>query len=94
MSSGKTPQKIDVSDYFLRRVTKGVTGINQIGNKLMIVSYSFYWRFEMYQVGEKPGKGRYCCTECDWVVVLDDNDDRLPPCGKCGKGQNTTYKKC
>lgn len=49
----------------------------------------------MYSVGEKPGKGRYCCTtpNCDWSVTLDD-DDRLPPCGKCGKGQNTKYGRC
>lgn len=47
----------------------------------------------MYNVGEKPGKGTYKCTNCDWTVRLDDNSDRLPPCGKCGKGQNTKYVK-
>ncbi|MFC4538811.1 hypothetical protein ACFO0U_08510 [Chromohalobacter sarecensis] len=48
----------------------------------------------MYKVGEKPGVGRYCCTNCDWSARLDDASDRLPPCGKCGKGHNTTYRKC
>ena len=47
-----------------------------------------------YNIGTKPGKGSYCCTSCGWRVTLDDDDDRLPPCGSCGKGQNTTYRKC
>lgn len=49
-----------------------------------------------YDIGETPGKGRYCCTKasCDWSVVLDDDTDRLPPCGNCGKGQDTTYEDC
>lgn len=49
----------------------------------------------MYDIGEKPGKGRYCCTKCNkWSVELDDNSDKLPPCGNCGKGQKVKYKKC
>lgn len=47
-----------------------------------------------YDIGEKPGKGKYCCTDCDWSVVLDDDDDVLPPCGKCGASQSTTYEAC
>jgi len=49
-----------------------------------------------YNIGEKPGKGKYCCTQgsCDWSVELDDADDALPPCGNCGPEQKTTYKKC
>ena len=47
----------------------------------------------MHDVGEKPGRGRYCCTHCSWSVYLDD-DDRLPPCGSCGKGQDTRYQRC
>jgi ribosomal protein S27AE len=47
-----------------------------------------------YSIGEKPGIGRYCCTNCNWGVYLDNDDDRLPPCGNCGKGQDTTYTKC
>lgn len=48
----------------------------------------------MYRVGEKPGVGTYCCTNCDWSVDLDDASDRLPPCGNCGKGQSTIYRRC
>ena len=49
----------------------------------------------MYNIGEQPGKGRYCCTNnCGWSVHLDDEDDQLPPCGNCPKGTKITYKKC
>lgn len=48
----------------------------------------------LHDIGEKPGKGRYCCTDCSWSVVLDDDSDRLPPCGRCGKGQETKYRDC
>lgn len=27
-----------------------------------------------YSIGEKPGVGRYCCTNCGWSVYLDDRD--------------------
>ncbi len=47
-----------------------------------------------FDIGEKPGKGRYCCTKCGWSVNLDDDDDRLPPCGNCGAGQETKYRRC
>lgn len=47
-----------------------------------------------HDIGEKPGVGRYCCTNCGWSVYLNDSDDRLPPCGSCGKGQDTTYRHC
>jgi hypothetical protein len=49
---------------------------------------------DMYSIGEKPGKGTYCCTNCGWSCTLDDDTDVLPPCGSCGKGQNTTYDRC
>jgi len=50
----------------------------------------------IYDIGEMPGVGKYCCTGalCTWSVVLDDDTDRLPPCGKCGAGQDTTYEDC
>jgi hypothetical protein len=49
-----------------------------------------------YNIGEKPGKGRYCCTagSCSWSVTLDDDSDVLPPCGSCGAGQQTVYEDC
>ena len=47
-----------------------------------------------YNIGEQPGVGQYCCTDCGWRVRLDDASDRLPPCGNCGKGQQTTYRAC
>lgn len=34
---------------------------------------------EVHDIGEKPGVGRYCCTNCGWSVYLDNTDDRLPP---------------
>ena len=46
-----------------------------------------------YDIGEKPGKGMYACVKCNWRVTLDDHDDRLPPCGNCGKGQHVKYRK-
>ena len=33
----------------------------------------------MYSIGQKPGKGRYCCLSCSWSVNLDDDSDRLRP---------------
>lgn len=44
----------------------------------------------MYKTGEKPGKGTYACVACPQTVVLDDTNDTLPPCPKCGA---TTYRK-
>lgn len=49
----------------------------------------------MYDIGETPGIGRYCCwNSCGWSVYLDDPDDRLPPCGTCGRGQVVKYRRC
>lgn len=48
----------------------------------------------LYDIGEKPGRGHYCCTRCGWRVYLKSNDTRLPPCGNCGKGQKIKYRKC
>lgn len=45
----------------------------------------------MYNIGEKPGKGTYCCVKCGQRVTLDDADDRLPPCPNCDKGP---YQRC
>lgn len=48
----------------------------------------------LYDIGEKPGKGTYRCTNCGtWEVTLDEDSDRLPPCGDCGKGQKVKYER-
>ena len=53
------------------------------------------WRRHMYDIGEKPGTGTYCCSNnCGWRVTLDDSSDVLPPCGNCGKGQKIKYYRC
>jgi hypothetical protein len=45
----------------------------------------------VYDIGEQPGVGDYCCVNCNWKVHLDDAADPLPPCGSCGAGQDTQY---
>ena len=48
----------------------------------------------LYDIGEKPGKGTYRCTTCEeWTVTLDDDDDRLPPCGVCPAGTRVKYRE-
>ena len=48
-----------------------------------------------WDIGEKPGKGTYCCDQgCGWKVTLDDDDDRLPPCGNCPAGTKIQYIRC
>jgi DNA-directed RNA polymerase subunit RPC12/RpoP len=44
----------------------------------------------IFNTGEKPGKGKYKCTKCGKIVVLDDSTDTLPPCSNCF---NTTFTK-
>lgn len=44
----------------------------------------------MPTTGEKPGKGRYKCKKCKFVLTLDDSTDTLPPCPKC---HNTEFTK-
>jgi len=44
----------------------------------------------MYKTGEKPGKGRYQCTQCGEIITLDSDSDALPPCPVCA---NTTFNK-
>lgn len=44
----------------------------------------------MPTTGEKPGEGTYYCKNCGQKVVLDDWNDTLPPCPKCGK---TEFRK-
>jgi len=40
--------------------------------------------------GEQPRKGTYKCKNCGNICRLDQDKDRLPPCGKCHK---TKFKK-
>lgn len=42
-----------------------------------------------YHTGEKPGKGRYSCTNCGTDVELNSGD-KMPPCPKC---TNTSFTK-
>ena len=44
----------------------------------------------MFNTGEKPGKGVYICTNCNQIVVLNNVEDKLPPCPTCN---NTTFIK-
>jgi len=44
----------------------------------------------MPTAGEKPGKGRYQCVKCGYVVTLADDNETLPPCPKC---KATSYRK-
>ena len=43
----------------------------------------------MSTTGEKPGIGVYICKKCGQEVVLDDAEDTLPPCPKCGGTEYT-----
>ena len=48
----------------------------------------------MYDIGEKPGIGRYrCWNNCGWEVYLNNSDDRLPPCAKCPAGATVKYNR-
>lgn len=40
------------------------------------------------KTGEKPGRGVYCCTNCDTKINLDAND-KMPPCPKCTNSEFT-----
>ncbi len=44
----------------------------------------------MPATGEKPGKGDYKCTNCGYIVHLENDTDALPQCPRCG---NKTFEK-
>ena len=44
----------------------------------------------IYNVEDKPGEGAYECLFCFWKVKLED-DEKLPVCGNCDKGEKTKY---
>ncbi|MBU6998470.1 MAG: hypothetical protein HXS41_13030 [Theionarchaea archaeon] len=35
------------------------------------------------EAGEKPGKGKYKCTNCAEVITLENASDALPECPAC-----------
>ena len=37
---------------------------------------------KVYKTGEKPGSGRYACTNCGTEITLNEYD-KMPPCPKC-----------
>ena len=43
---------------------------------------------EIVRTGEKPGRGKYSCTNCHTVVTLDASD-KMPPCPKCTNSEFT-----
>ena len=47
--------------------------------------------YYVVRTGEKPGRGKYACTNCETCVVLDE-DDKLPPCPKCTNSEFTRKK--
>ncbi|MCE7699222.1 MAG: caspase family protein [Methanobacterium paludis] len=38
-----------------------------------------------YKCGQKPGAGRYICKNCGQDLILDNDEDTLPPCANCNK---------
>ena len=44
----------------------------------------------MATAGEKPGKGKYKCQSCGEIVILNDDNDVLPPCPNC---EHTEFTK-
>lgn len=44
---------------------------------------------KVVHTGEKPGNGKYSCTNCGTEISLGDSD-KMPPCPKC---TNTSFKK-
>ena len=43
---------------------------------------------KVYRTGEKPGRGKYSCTNCGTNVTLDQ-EDKMPPCPKCTNSEFT-----
>lgn len=55
--------------------------------KLLILDRGKF--METYKTGDKPGKGKYKCLthRCGRQVSLENNNDALPECQKCGKAE-------
>lgn len=43
---------------------------------------------KIVRTGEKPGRGKYSCTNCHTCVNLDAGD-KMPPCPKCTNSEFT-----
>ena len=43
---------------------------------------------KIYKTGEKPGNGKYSCTNCGTDIRLDEHD-KVPPCPKCSNNEFT-----
>ena len=43
---------------------------------------------KIVRTGEKPGRGKYACTNCHTTVTLDESD-KMPPCPKCTNSEFT-----
>ena len=43
----------------------------------------------LYKTGKIPGKGHYVCARCGKEIFLNEDTDRLPPCGKCHNNRFT-----
>ncbi len=37
----------------------------------------------MFTTDEKPGNGKYECTKCGEIVILNDKNKTLPTCTRC-----------
>ena len=37
----------------------------------------------MPKTGEKPGKGKYKCNKCGYILELASDDETLPECPRC-----------
>ncbi|GEL95024.1 hypothetical protein [Cellulomonas composti] len=44
----------------------------------------------MYEVGAKPGKGKFL-DACGHTVVLAEDAETLPPCPHCGAGPDIKW---
>ncbi|NYB26967.1 MAG: hypothetical protein HVN34_06465 [Methanobacteriaceae archaeon] len=51
--------------------------------------YKSVTKEKSYICGQKPGVGRYICTNCGEDLFLDDDADILPPCAHCERCEFT-----
>lgn len=39
---------------------------------------------DIIKKGQIPGKGTYVCMDCNYKVIIQDDETRLYSCPKCG----------